>query len=267
MNASARLGLVVALVFAGGVALGWAVSPGLPQSEDEPRIVVVNDTAKEEALENKIALLEAYRDTLVSENQERIDIIAALMKAQADAEERALEFDELFEIEELSEAPEPGPTSEQREARERRRQQFDRFRERFQGQARESWEDRFAMINDPAAIESLEALSEWRDYQQEMRRQLREMESEEDRNAVFAEMAEARWNAQQLVNDQQNSLLWALAGQNGITRDRERDQFVDQLRETLRNPFFQMERALVGGGPPGGRRGFGPRGFGPPANR
>ena len=261
------LGLVVVLVFAGGVALGWAVSPGAPASDDEPRIVVVKDTAKEDALENKIALLEAYRDTLVSENQERIDLIAALRKAQTDAEERSLEFDEQPESEELDEAPEPGPRSEQREARERRRQQFEQFRERFQGQARERWEDRFAMIDDPAAIESLEALSEWRDYQQEMRRQLREMEPEEDRNAVLAEMEEARWNAQQLVNDQQNSLLRAFAEQHGITGDADRDQFVDQLRETLRNPFFQMERALVGGGPPGGRRGFGPRGFSPPANR
>lgn len=260
------LGLVIVLVFAGGVALGWAVLPGVPASEDEPRVVTVRDTAKEEALEKKIALLEAYRDTLVSENQDMVGRIAALVRARADAEEGALEFGDPPQGEEEGEALEPGPTPEQREARERRRQQAEQWRERFEGQARGMWDERFATIDDPAALESLEALSEWRDYQQAMRRQLRELESEEDRNAVLAEMEEARWNAQQLVNDQQNSLLRAFAEEHGITGDTDQDQFIDQLRETLQNPFFEMERALVGGGLPG-RRGFGPRGFAQPANR
>lgn len=257
-----RLGLVLVLVFAGGAALGWVVSPGVPASEEDPRVVTVRDTAAEEALKEKIALLEVYRDTVVSANRDMIDQIAALMEAQANAEEATLELVEQFE----SEAPEPEPASEQREARERRRQQFEQWRERFQGQARGMWDEQFAMIDDPVALESLEALSEWRDYQRELGRQLREMESEEDRNAVIAEMREARWNAQQLVNEQQSSVLRTFAEKMGITGDANQDQFVDQLRETLQNPFFRMERALVGGGPQGWR-GFGSRGFGRPGNR
>ncbi len=260
------LGLVVVLVFAGGVALGWAVSPGAPASENEPRVVTVRDGAHEDALEKKIALLEAYRDTLVSENRDMVGRIAALVKAQIDAEERAIEFNAPPRTEDEGEALEPGPASEQREARERRRQRAEQWRERFEGQAREMWAEQFAAIDDPAALESLEALSEWRDYQQEMRRQLREMESEEDRNAVLVEMEEARWNAQQLVNDQQDSVLRAFAEEQGIAGETEQAQFVAQLRETLQDPFFLMERMLVGGGPRGGR-GFGSRGFRPPENR
>ncbi len=255
-----RLGLALVSVFAGGVAVGWAVSPGVPASEEEPRVVSVRDIAKEEALEDKIALLEAYRDSLVSENENMVDQIEALLNAQADLDEGTIEFGEQPASEEQSEVAAAEPTSERREARERRRQQFEQFRERFEGQSREMWDEQFALIDDPAALESLEALSEWQDYQRELRQQLREMESEADRNAVLAEMEEARWNAQQLVNEQQNSVLRAFAEKQGITGDTERDQFVDGLRETLENPFFRMERALVGGGPPG-FRGLGPRSF------
>lgn len=258
-----RLGLILIALFAGGALVGWLAAASQAAGE-EPRIITVTDTAKVLELEAKIARLESYRDRLASTNREMTAQLSALLQNQAALEEFALQMEEPAESFDQNGEPASEPAADRSEARERRRQQAEEWRSRFAGQAREMFDRQFAMTDDPAALESLAALNEWREYQQSLRQELRSVESEEDRNAILTEMEEARRNSQQLVHDQQDSLLRTFAEEHGISGETELGAFNDQLREVLQNPFFRMERMLVGGGGPGR---WGTRTFGrPPAN-
>ena len=259
-----RQGLILIALFAGGAAVGWLVAAS-QAAEKAPQIVTVTDTAKVKELEAKIARLQSYRDQLASTNREMTAQLSALLQNQAALEEFENQTVEPAESVDQNRDPASEPEADRSEARERRRRQAEQWRGRFEGQAREMFNQQFELVDDPAAMESLAALNEWREYQQSLRQQLREVEAEEDRNAIVAEMEEARWNARQLVNEQQDSLLRAFAEEHGISGETEQGAFTDQLREVLQNPFFRMERMLVGGGGPG-RRGPGPRAFGRVAN-
>lgn len=267
-----RLGLILIALFVGGALVGWLAAAS-QAADEESQIITVTDTAKVLELEAKIERLESYRNQLASTNREMTVQLSALLQNQAALEAAVLQAELPPESLELYDEPVSEPSPDQSEARERRRRQAEQWRERFAGQARDMFDRQFAMVDDPAALESLAALNEWRQYQQSLRQELRGVESEEDRNAILADMQEARRNSQQLVNQQQDSLLRTFAEKNGISGETEQGAFADQLREVLQNPFFQMERMLVGGGGsmgggwPMGRRGSGQRSFGrPPAN-
>lgn len=249
-----RLGLILVSLFAAGAAVGWLVAVS-QAAVKEPEIVTVTDTAQLEELEAKVARLESYRDQLASTNRDITAQLVALLGDQAALEEAAFEWEAPVEGLEQSDDQVAEEALDQTEARERRRQQTEEWRSRISGQMREMFDRQFAGVEDPAALESLAALNEWREYQQSLRQELRGAETEEERNAIFAEMEEARSNSQQLVNEQQEALLRAFAEEHGISGDSELADFNDQLRKVLEDPFFRMERMLVGGGGPMGRGG------------
>lgn len=247
-----RQGLIVIAVFAGGAVLGWAVVPGPGNQSEDPQVVTVMDMVKIEELEDQIANLESRGDKLVSENYDLMGQISDLIGAQAALSKEVSEAletpEETMEEENPNLEQDPAIT----EARERRRQQSREWMGRFEQQTRDMFEEQIALMDDPAAAERLDALMEWRDYQRELGREMRGLESQEERAALFGEMQDARQSAQQILNDQQNSLLNSFAERQGI---KDQEAFTRQLREVLQNPFFEMERALVGGGPSGGRGG------------
>ena len=114
------------------------------------------------------------------------------------------------------------------------------------------FDEQIALMDDPLAAERLDALMEWRDYQRELGQEMRGAQSEEERAALMGEMRDARANAQQVLDDQQDSLMRSFAERQGIKGESDQGRFAEQLREVLQNPFFEMERTLVGGGPMGG---------------
>jgi hypothetical protein len=120
----------------------------------------------------------------------------------------------------------------------------------------QEFEDRIAaQITDPAAIEAYNALMELRDYQNELRDQLRDAQTDAEREALRTKLDEARGDARQMVKDQQDAMLRSIAKANGITDPKKQTAFVSAMRETLGNPFFEMDQMLTGGSGPG-RGGF-----------
>lgn len=244
-----RRGMIVTAVFAVGAVLGWAVVPGPGNQEEDPQVVTVMDMAKIEELEEQIAFLESRGDDLVSENYDLMALISDLTEAQAALSVKVSEALEETEEEQISNPEQEAAIAE---ARERRRQQAQEWAGRFERQTREMFEEQIALMDDPLAAERLDALMEWREYQRELGREMRGAESEEERAALMGEMRDARANAQQVLDDQQDSLLRSFAKGQGIEGEDLQSQFTAQLREVLQNPFFEMERTLVGGGPMGG---------------
>ncbi len=259
-----RKGMLVVAVFAVGGGLAWAVLPGSAKVELEPEVVTVVDTAKIAELEKEIANLEARGDKLVSENYDLMARIEEFSEAQAALSREVAEVVEAPVAVEEEEAPEPEDAA-RAEERERRRAQAREWMGRADERTRNMFDELIASMDDPAAAERLDALMEWREYQRELGREMRGVESDEERAALFGEMRDARQNAQQILTDQQDSLLNSFAEGQGI---KDQEAFTRQLREVLQNPFFEMERTLVGGGGPPGRRGGGwPSGGGRPGGR
>jgi len=262
-----RKGMLVVAVFAVGAGLGWAVLPGSAKVELRPEVVTVVDTARIEELEGEVASLEVRGDKLVSENYDLMARIEELSRAQAALSREVSEVVEApIEVEVTEEEmPDPEDVAARAEERERRRAQAREWMGRADERTREMFDQLVAAMDDPAAAERLDALMEWREYQRELGREMRGVESDEERSALFGEMRDARQNAQQILTDQQDSLLNSFAEGQGI---KDQEAFTRQLREVLQNPFFEMERTLVGGGGPPGRRGGGwPGGGGRPGGR
>lgn len=122
--------------------------------------------------------------------------------------------------------------------------------------------------SDAVAQERIAALAEYPRYLRELQREMRSAESDEDRAALREEYLEARAEAREMIREQQNHMLRELGEAQGIDSTRDQDQFVRQLRETLRNPFFSRPEIFTGersGRRPGGMGsgGMGPGGRGP----
>lgn len=263
-----RLAIVLTLVFGGGIAFGWFVAP----TSSAPATVEpgARNRAEVERLSAQVAELQADRDRLTSESWDLTHQLSEVLDAQeASAATEAVQAADTGE-----EAQPDGQAGADDAERSGRRSRWSRSPSPEQQQQwaerRQSFEDRLnqmltaqvAQMNDPAAGDRLDALMEWRDYQQDLRQQLRDAQTDEERNAVLAAMDEARQNARQLLLDQQNALLRDVATQSGIRGGKNQDQFVSALRQTLNSPFFQMDRMLVGGMPFGGRGQRGGRGGG-----
>ena len=66
-------------------------------------------------------------------------------------------------------------------------------------------------MNDPAAPQRLEDLMPWRDYQNDLARQMRDAKTDEDRQKIQDQMRDARQNSRNILKDQQNSILSSVA--------------------------------------------------------
>lgn len=260
-----RLTLILVLVFGGGLALGWLAAP-TKQPEAEPAIhaVAPEDTAKLQALEAELRRQESERGRIERNNQDLSTRIEALLDQLSALQLTMLEVEtRVPDPPRNAEAAVPDPASVDEEnvpwrgLRPEQIQQREEMRVRFEDRMRLALDEQVALLDDPDAVERLDNLLEWRDYQQEIRQQLREAESDSEREALLAEIDEAQYNARRLVNFEQDSLLRGLATEFGV-KGSDQDLFVNQLRETLQSPFFTMERRLTGGAGGFGRGSWGP---------
>jgi cell division protein FtsL len=101
---------------------------------------------------------------------------------------------------------------------------------------------------DPAAIERLQALAEWRAYRDDLWRQMREVEDPDQRAVLSEQMRESRDASKEILEQEQARMIAEIAKRNNV---QDTDAFTDQIREMLKEPLFDMEGLFVGrGGPP-----------------
>lgn len=106
--------------------------------------------------------------------------------------------------------------------------------------------DEVARTADPAAQTRLSALNDSLDAVMELRRQMAEARTTEEREALRQNMAEAWANAGALLRDQQDAMLRDLADQYGVPAARQA-QFVESIRQTQASPFFRGGALSPGG--------------------
>jgi cell division protein FtsB/Fe-S cluster assembly iron-binding protein IscA len=140
--------------------------------------------------------------------------------------------------------------------REQRRQEFAaQMRERANEMAR----NEMAKWNDPVAQQRISTINEQTQYMMDLRMQMREAQTDEEREALRTAMDQTRDTIRALTEEQQDYALRQLASQFGITAPGAQDQFIAGLRETQQSPYFRSW-GMMGG--PGGFGGFGRPGGG-----
>lgn len=242
--------LFAVAILGAGVAIGWMAAPPrrAAASEAEPtaQIAVVAPGAE-------LDRLRAERGRLEAENDELAAQVTSLLDQQAqwlESVENAAPAENVALAPPAAETPPRGPWGDDEASRARREEFMLRNQERMQ-----QFQDSLAtQLTDPASIEAFNVLMEWQQYQRDLRGQLRDAQTDEERDAIQAKMDEARDTARGMVEQQQNAVLRGLAAANGIAGDKEQEAFVASMKQTLNNPFFSLEGLLIGGGPPG--RGF-----------
>lgn len=260
------LGAILLVV---GLGAGWAVSqamqPAAPiegEAQAEPADLVAM-RAEMRRTEDERAVLEAQLAALVNEN-EILRNEQALMESVLDDAARAGE-----RMADTSEpVTEPAPTAEaDSEDRDRRRggpspEQMEEFR-RAQEEQREAMrarlDEELIRMGDPNAVQNFQTLLQYREAEQDLRRQMREASTDAQRQNISDDLRATELAARQLLNSQQDSILRGVAASNGITDRAAQDKFVEATRAALANPFFSMEPMLTGGRGPRGSWGGPPR--------
>ena len=141
------------------------------------------------------------------------------------------------------------------EAQERWRAQRDQFRDRMDT----FMSTEMAKAKDQASRERLAALQEHFDYSAELMQQMRDAETDEERQAIREALGESQEARHSLLREQQDQMLRDLAASNGIKDTQQQQAFADAIRDTMSSPFFTMSGGMpmrgggfFGGG--GGRR-------------
>jgi len=199
------------------------------------------------------------QDTKIAELYEALDSAETRTITQEAAPERGPQADQAAALAPEFDRAEQGTTPEEQAAfREQRREFAVQMRDNIRGYLAGQIE----ATTDPETQERLQAFSEYTDYLFDLRQQLHEAESDEERETLWDQMRQAGMEARDLAREQQDYALRQLAQSQGIEDLAKQEAFVAQLRETLRSPFFRMESMMgrgAGGGPAPGLGWGGPR--------
>lgn len=151
---------------------------------------------------------------------------------------------------------EEGTPEEQEARRQEREQRMTEFRDRM-GQFFTSEMEKTA---DPAAQQRIAQISEYSQYSMDLRRQMRDAQTDEERQSITEQLEQAATATRTLVREQQDFLLRQSLASNGVTDAAAQDAMINSYRSTMESPFFRMP---MGGGPWGGPWGGGWGGRGP----
>lgn len=137
--------------------------------------------------------------------------------------------------------------------RQERAQRAQEFRERMQ----EFFDNQIRQAPDKATQERLAAIREYSEYTMDLFRQMREAQTDEERDAIREELSSAGETARSLIREQQDYVLRQSLAASGVTDSKSQDALLSAVRQTMdNNPFFRMG----GFGGWGGRGGDGPPG-------
>ncbi len=162
----------------------------------------------------------------------------------------------------------PPRQGEDEASREQRREEWRTQRQQFAAQAQERITDFLAQQYDAAvdraSQERISAISANLNEMYELRQLMRDAQTDEEREAVSAQLRETFGETRSLLREQQQAVMAAAAESLGLTTEAERQAYADSLRQVMRDPFMSMMGLGMGGraGGPGDGRGRdrGPRG-------
>ncbi|MCC6795451.1 MAG: hypothetical protein IT366_10055 [Candidatus Hydrogenedentes bacterium] len=165
----------------------------------------------------------------------------------------------------------PNETDAEREARmaqwrEEREQRGAEMRDRM----RQFMDEQIVNAPDKATQERLKTISANGEAMMDMFQQMRDAQTDEERDAIRDEMRTIGESTRALVTEQQDYLMRQSLSASGVTDPSAQDAAMQSLRQTMEGPFFRGPMAWGGGGPGGpgggfwggGDRGRGPRGGG-----
>lgn len=260
--------VIGAILLLAGLGAGWGVSQAMRSAEpiaDETRAEpadLVTMRAEMRRTEDERAALAEQLAALANEN-EILRGEQALMETVLDDAARAGE--RAAEAQELSTETEAEPVAES-EDRDRRRgpspEQMEEYRRAQEAQReamRARLDEELIRMGDPNAVQNFQNLLQYRQDEQELRRQMREASTDAQRQQLSDDLRATELAARQLLNAQQDSILRNVAASNGITDPAAQQKFVEATRAALANPFFSMEPMLSGGRGPRGPWGGPPR--------
>jgi len=254
------IGAILLLV---GMGAGWAVSQGMrpaaptnDETQAEPAELVAMRAemrrAEDEraALAEQLAVLERANEMLREEQALMEAVLDDAARAAAEtpgvAAEAAAEPEGNADDRDRRQEPTPEQMAEYRRQQEAQRETM-----------RARLDEELIRMGDPNAVQNFQALLDYREDEQALRRQYREADTDAERQKIAGDLRATELEARQLLNSQQDSILRGVAASNGISDPVAQQRFVEATRAALANPFFSMEPMLTGGG-------RGPRGFGPP---
>jgi hypothetical protein len=116
-------------------------------------------------------------------------------------------------------------------------------------------QDRIDSTTDPVVQDRLAAIGDYLDYMMDLGAQMRDAETEEERDALRETMGQTRDEFQGLVREQQDYMVRQLAEEYGITGTEEQDEFIASLQGMRQSPFFSSPMMQWGFGRPGRGRG------------
>lgn len=149
-----------------------------------------------------------------------------------------------------------GETDAEREARmqqwrEEREQRMAEFRDRM----RTFMDEQIQGAPDKATQDRLATMQAYSENMMELFQQMRDAQTDEERDAIRAQLEETGTAARELVREHQDYLLRESLRQNGVSDPKAQEAIMQSLRQTMEGPFFRGPMAGWGGG--GGPRGSG----------
>ncbi|MCX5772701.1 MAG: hypothetical protein NTZ09_20855 [Candidatus Hydrogenedentes bacterium] len=145
-------------------------------------------------------------------------------------------------------ASETGQPEEGRGDSESRQARFREFEQQMRDRVSTVLQDEYASAPDADTQERIQILQDYTDQMAQLREEMRNAESDEERDALRQTMRESYMGMQEVVRTQQDSMLRSLATNSGITDPGKQDAFITGLRDMQASPFFQTDRMMGGGG-------------------
>jgi hypothetical protein len=153
--------------------------------------------------------------------------------------------------------PEYAEWQERRERWQQEREERSReFRSRMDG----FFDEAMQKTTDPVAQNRIAAINDYTNYTMDLFREMRNAETDEERDQIRQDLSITFEETRSLVRDQQDYLISETLKENGVSDPQKQQALVSAVRETMEDPFFRMGGR--GGGPPGGGWGWGDRGRG-----
>jgi len=227
----------------------------------------------------RIRALEAEAEAAKSKLYERENELAAVEESASSAQERLLEAErramaamESGEVE-APVAETEAPRDEDRRDRRGRgdwgnmtEEQREEMATRFREGMNQVFEDEMAYATDEESRARVAAISGYANQMFDMRRAMRDAATDEERDALRAEMDTMREETDKLVKEQQNAMLRDVARAHGVQGGPETRAYMQDIRSVIESPFFTFPMGGRGG-PPGGFGGRGGRGGGEAAGQ
>jgi hypothetical protein len=271
--------VVVVAVGAAAIAV-WMASKNVSASKVELQKAMDRAGNAERDLKTaKDEIQKLERKLLAAERRRKEDVRSAEAAAAAPAIEPEQEMPAADAIE--PQPPEPANDADQPQDRRRgrdgeqrggartpeeeaQRAEFRRqFVENMRTQASSFIQQNIDASADAASQQRLASIGQYLDSMFEQGQQMRDAQSDEEREQIRQNMRQNGEELQGLVRQQQDSMLRGLAEQYGITDANKQNAIIDSINQLRQNPFFAFDPGqFMGAAGAVGGFGGGPGGFG-----